>query len=336
MLIKESYVMLTWQNSNRKRYEEKGYKFTNYGDTFMVNINDITPFSECIITAICEQCGKEKEMTLHAYNSITDKNKKKYICRECFIEMKTLKYEDILYDAKSAGYELITPKSAYKNGDTQIKYICPKHGIRKMKASNLHNGKRCSKCHFVKIQKQFSFSTNEVEKQVEELGGKLLNKNDYINNTTKNLEILCPRCHKVVFRTSLRNFIQHGGQSCENCYKKESVGERRIRQWLENNKFTFIQEKWFFDCRDIRPLPFDFYLPNENTIIEFDGQQHFTETHFFSISHLNTTNNSVTSYTKYHDDIKTKYCISNNIELIRIPYTKLNNIETILKQKLIA
>ena len=39
---------------------------------------------------------------------------------------------------------------------------------------------------------------------------------------------------------------------------------------------------------------------------------------------------------KYLDDIKTKYCKDNNIELIRIPYWEKDNIEEILNHKLIT
>ena len=35
-----------------------------------------------------------------------------------------------------------------------------------------------------------------------------------------------------------------------------------------------------------------------------------------------------------HDNIKTQYCLDNNIKLIRIPYWEFDNIENILKQEL--
>lgn len=324
---------MIWRNSIRKRYTSLGYNFTHYGDEFYVKVEDLPEKSEMKITAICEHCGKEKEMTIHAYNSITKNKTNKYRCRDCFIEQTSLKYNDILEDAKSAGYELLTKENEYVNGYTMIKYICPIHGTQEMRASNLHNGRRCPICKSDNARKRYAFSSDEVYKKVEEFGGKLLNKEDYINQGIKNLKILCPRCNEKIFTTSLKHFCQHGGQTCPECYRKESVGERRIRQWVEQNKINFIQEKWFPDCRDINPLPFDFYLPDNNKIIEFDGQQHFKETHYFT--HYNS-DRSITSYTQYHDSIKTKYCNSHNIDLIRIPYTQINNIENILQEKIIA
>ena len=115
---------------------------------------------------------------------------------------------------------------------------------------------------------------------------------------------------------------------CDDCYRKESIGERRIRQYLERHCIPYIPEAWFHDCRDIKPLPFDFYLNENNTIIEFDGKQHFYDgKKFFH----NTYDYEIT---KRHDKIKNKYCEDNSINLIRIPYWKLNEIDIILDTKL--
>ena len=65
---------------------------------------------------------------------------------------------------------------------------------------------------------------------------------------------------------------------------------------------------------------FDFYLPDKNILIEYDGSQHFDKTSKFYSKDLIQT-----------DKIKNEYCSKNNIHLIRIPYTKFNQIEEILK-----
>lgn len=334
MSVKETEIKMHWRTSNKRRYIELGYNFTNYNDVFNVKIEDVPRKSEIEITSICDICGKEKPMSFHAYNHITNNGQKAYKCRECFIKEKELPYEIILKEVELEGYSLATPRNEYKNGSTRIRYICPLHGEQSMKASNFHNGRRCPKCFFDKARKRYAFPQEEICEIVKSMGGELLNPQDYINQNVKNLKIKCPRCHDNIFITSLQHFKQHGGQSCPECYRKESVGERRIRQWLENNNIAYISEKWFDDCRDKNPLPFDFYLPVQNTIIEFDGKQHFEETHFFA--HQSKKIDSITSYTQYHDTIKNEYCISNNINLIRIPYTQINNIEKILEEKIIA
>ena len=100
-----------------------------------------------------------------------------------------------------------------------------------------------------------------------------------------------------------------------------------IQNILENNNILFEREKRFNTCRfpDTNAQgKFDFYLPDKNILIEYDGIQHFEENTFFIFS----TNNSheALSYTHNHDEYKNKWCIENNIILIRIPYTHLEKI----------
>ena len=68
-----------------------------------------------------------------------------------------------------------------------------------------------------------------------------------------------------------------------------------------------------------------------NILIEYDGQQHFKP-----VSFGNDEEKAISEFKQrqINDDIKTQYCKSNDIELIRIPYWEYENIEEILKQKL--
>ncbi len=94
---------------------------------------------------------------------------------------------------------------------------------------------------------------------------------------------------------------------------KESNGEYYIRVFLESCNIDFIQQYKFSDCRNKLPLPFDFYLPQQNICIEYDGQQHFEVVDFFG-------GKNGFEYRKNNDRIKNNYCKSHNIKLLRIPY----------------
>ena len=74
-------------------------------------------------------------------------------------------------------------------------------------------------------------------------------------------------------------------------------------------------------CKDVKPLPFDFYLPKYNILIEYDGLGHYN---FNDKSEWRTKENVL--LTQKHDNIKTKYCEDNNIKLIRIPYYDYNKL----------
>lgn len=269
------------------------------------------------ISSFIEQKGRIRELVnykeIHKKRSATTLSKRQ----------KSL-YDRIFNICQEKNYTLITKQEEIFRNTTYIKYICPKHGQHEMRAANLINGKRCPECNTALYQKKYALSPDEVEKRFLNCGGKLLNKEDYINQTTKNLKVICNECGDT-FKTSLRNFTQHGGQICSNCRKNESIGEIKIRQYLIKHKIEFIQEKWFDDCRDINPLPFDFYIPSITACIEFDGRQHFEDTNYFSFSFEKT---------QLHDNIKNQYCEKNNINLIRIPYWEMKNIQAILDNKL--
>ena len=115
------------------------------------------------------------------------------------------------------------------------------------------------------------------------------------------------------------------GTWCPMC-NKESNGEKEISRILNELNVNYIREYLFSDCRGKKqPLRFDFYLPDYNCCIEYDGEQHFIhrETGIFE---------NKLEKIKESEIIKTNYCKENNIKLIRIPYgfkKKLKKILTI-------
>lgn len=118
--------------------------------------------------------------------------------------------------------------------------------------------------------------------------------------------------------------LQRGLVSSCGCSAR-SRGEMKISDFLTDRKIEFIEQKKFGGCADKLQLPFDFYLPEYNMCIEYDGEQHFRPIdHFGGIESLEIT--------KRHDKIKDDFCCDNGIALIRIPYTNFNDIETILSQ----
>lgn len=99
--------------------------------------------------------------------------------------------------------------------------------------------------------------------------------------------------------------------------KKISKGEWKIQNILEKQNIVFKKEFCFQDCKYIKELPFDFYLPKYNICIEYDGEQHYKNIDFFG-------GEDALKKRQKLDNIKTNYCKENNIKLIRIPYTDFN------------
>jgi hypothetical protein len=120
--------------------------------------------------------------------------------------------------------------------------------------------------------------------------------------------------------------------SCPKC--KKSHGEILLRKFLtayKNNGIilSFIEQYRILECKDKRPLPFDFYVEVKDFyfLIEFNGEQHNKSIKYFG------------GEEKYKDrikkdKIKKDFCKNNDIKLIEIPYSKIDNIEKILEDAL--
>lgn len=342
LLVENQRVEIKWVPSNKSWYENLGYHFTEFFDTFSVRVEDLTLKSPIKVKIICDNCGVEYEKPYSTYyNCLHSKTSNgKCLCPKCMRHLISVNihkdkiserqdkyYSALMKVAEETGYTIITPKEDIKTIETRIEYICPSHGKHSMRVDNMIYGKRCPDCAKDKVAELYKRDCDTIIKKVSELGGHLLNPQDYKNSRTKNLLITCLSCGQV-FLTSFLNFTQHGGQLCDKCQPKMSYGASRVKSWLDSNHVEYVQEKWFQDCKDINPLPFDFYLPKYNTIIEYDGIQHFKDLSETLYNHMPLEE------TKRHDSIKNEYCKNKNIKLIRIPYWEKNNIDDILDKQL--
>ena len=122
-------------------------------------------------------------------------------------------------------------------------------------------------------------------------------------------------------KASTTNLKSGKVRSCGKC-TLHSYGEEIIKDYLCNHHINFVEQKHFIGCNNILSLPFDFYLPDYNLAIEYDGEMHYKVT---------TLNNDLVGQ-QQRDNIKTKYCEENDIILLRIPYWERDNIESILSE----
>lgn len=112
--------------------------------------------------------------------------------------------------------------------------------------------------------------------------------------------------------------------SC-GCLKK-SYGEHVISKILEENNILYTRNYHFDNCKFLDTgyyAYFDFYI-DEKYVVEYDGEQHFRPSCFNGINKVDAKENF--KKTKEHDEYKNQYCFKNNIPIIRIPYTHLNEI----------
>jgi len=196
----------------------------------------------------------------------------------------------------------------FTNMRNKISIICKIHGVFNQEPRHHLVGRGCPNCAIVLIGNKNKLS-NDIF--IEKAKLKHCNIYDYslcnYNLTINKIQIICKN-HGIFYQTPANHLKGHG---CPYC--KKSNGEKTIGQILINMNIKFIKEKIFYDCKDIRPLPFDFYLPDYNISIEYDGEQHF-----ISLKHWGGDAGLVDRQKK--DNIKDEYCKKNNIYLIRIKY----------------
>jgi len=108
--------------------------------------------------------------------------------------------------------------------------------------------------------------------------------------------------------------------------KRVSKGEKTIIDFLLDRSIQFESEKTFAECLSPKhnKLRFDFFIPEKNILIEFDGTHHIKPTNKYKRAQRGH------QQTVIHDQIKNQYAEDNNILLVRIPYKAFKYITFIL------
>lgn len=114
------------------------------------------------------------------------------------------------------------------------------------------------------------------------------------------------------------NFLKSRG--CPKCYKTLSKGEIQIEKFLLKNSIKYI---YSYKPEALQGLSYDFYLPELNTFIEYQGQQHYFPIDYFG-------GEKKFQEQLKHDKQKYDYAADNNYKLILIPYTDYDKINSYL------
>ncbi len=213
-------------------------------------------------------------------------------------------------------YNLITK---IKNNKQKVKIVCPEHGVFEQRVDGHLIGIGCKKC----SDKSYiigpdKFIENSNKKHDNKYDYSLI-YDDYVNQNSK-IKIICPK--HGIFEQFAHN--HSSGNGCSIC-KRDSKGQKMVRRYLKNINIHFSEQKIFKKCIYKKYLFFDFYLPEYNCCVEYDGIQHFEPVEYFG-------GENVFNETKIRDNIKNEYCKNNNIHLIRISYKE--NVEEKLNHEL--
>jgi len=225
-------------------------------------------------------------------------------------------------------------KVNYINNKTKVCIVCPKHfDFLQTPANHIYNSRGCPKCKIDKIRKLFKCNINDLITKFQNIHKlvydySLISDDVYINNKSK-VPIIC-HLHGVFYQKISDHLSECG---CPKCNR--SKGELLIEEFLKSQNEQYEYQKRFKNCKNIDTgyqLVFDFYLPNRNICIEYDGEQHFQPIKFQKMTQQQSVNKF--QQTQKRDQIKDKYCKNNKIKLIRIPYQMKKEISNILSNVL--
>ncbi len=269
------------------------------------------------ITIICKKHGSFKQTP---DNHVNDGKG----CYQCGLDSQSLLFsrtqeEFILMAREIHGNKYDYSLVQYKGADRKVTIICQEHGKWHQFASSHLKGHNCPKCTGNSGLTKEQFIKKAIKKH-----GEIYNyeKSNYIN-AHKKIQIKCS-VHGY-FKQTPSDHIYSSGKGCPLC--RETIGERKIRLYLERQNIEYRYQKRFKDCNHKASLPFDFYLPNYNILIEFDGIQHFEPISIWG-------GEKALNSQRKRDKIKNEFAAENKYNLIRISHLQLEEIEIILENEM--
>lgn len=258
----------------------------------------------------CGCCGREYSTTWHVFIHNTD-----HICNFCFNQKRSkgdinTKHKDTnkfhLEAAKSGLIILSGPDIKYH----QKFLVQDREGYRGiMYPSSILRGSSferfaCSNPYTIDNMRIFAFNK----------GWDCVIYNQKYKSDKVPLKMMCS-CGND-FYVDVNHFVA-GKYQCNECRLKQSAISAAVELWLNKKLISYIKEKIFNDCKNIKPLPFDFYLTDFCACIEVDGVGHYRPVAFDGNKEKAQTRFKKTAE---NDKIKTEYCKKNNIPLLRLPF----------------
>jgi hypothetical protein len=270
----------------------------------------------------CPKCaGNIRKTTIEFKQQVYSLVKDEYLVLGKYVNDKT----KILIKHVECGKEYSTKPNTFLNG-----HRCPDCSRKKALLSIKNRGNRQRIMRYKRSLPPYEKSLGYL---FPELNDEWSNKNhisvyQVYSHSNKKAWWKCRICgNEWETRISIRTGKQKSG--CPLC--NESKGEKRIRNYLKANNIPFIAQKDFDGLVGTGGgnLFYDFYLPKQNILIEYQGKQH---REFVKMIHLEEDN-----FIKQleHDRRKNEYAKQNNIKLLEIWYWDFENVENIIHKEII-
>lgn len=201
-------------------------------------------------------------------------------------------------------------QAVFKGERDKITVTCLKHNYTwSVLTKSLIEGHGCPICGRENIKNKQSMGIKEFVKRAREVHNNKYDysKVEYVNSRTK----VCIGCvqHGDFYQTP-NNHLR--GQGCPKC--REYKGEAQISEFLKAHNIEFQTQYPIEYEGNIKGFTYiDFYLPQHNIFIEYNGMQHYIPVEHFG-------GELKFQQQKKRDQYVRNYCIENNIQLLEIKY----------------
>lgn len=272
----------------------------------------------------------------HTIDSVASKRKRMGLIRS----KRKYCFQNVLDEFAKTEYILLSTEDDYVDSATNsLRYLCPKHldkGELRISLGHLLSGKGCYYC-----GREITEKAHLINPQLNDKECRRICENKgfiYIGNYKENgllhIQYMCTKHLEAgIQHMRKHNMNRDNIQGCPYCFDTKrfifSKGEKTIEYVLQDLDVAYLPQYTFENCRDKNMLPFDFYLPDLNKCIEYDGQHHYYPVTFNGITEERAEKNHL--ITLKHDEMKDEYCKNNNIELLRIPYYCFKDIEVMVR-----
>ena len=239
-------------------------------------------------------------------------------CKLCKNEKVRKNQPKLKYDQKSV-VELFKKShlvvcGKYKSMKTPISFYCEKHkdmGIQTITLNNfLYQHSSCKYCARENISMLKSTPENEIRHLLDSMNLEYI---DSRVDKKMTVSFVCKAHRAYGVQCNSLDKIKRG-QGCRLC--SASTGETMVSSILKEKNIEYEFQKKFDGLvgEGRGQLSYDFYLPKYNTLIEYQGQQHY-----MIVDAFHATDRTLKKQI-HHDNLKREYAKENNISLIEVPY----------------
>lgn len=298
---------MTRENFEKKLME----KFPN--EEYEIIYNGKNTYEDSIL--VCSKCNRR----IVVNTGELFRKRRRHICSICCPEKRydTKRNEEILLQRLKG--KALDIAFFMEEGHHMIRFVCSKCGRTNIKrVSHFLKGKYdCGYCEGMKENKDHNCFQQELE---EKYGKKFTLLSEYKNAKTS-IKIKCNNCGFI--REIKPPALLFSGY-CPKCEKKNSLGEKQIIKFLEEKNIKYETQKYFSGW-NIGIHYFDFYIPEYNLVLEYQGKQHYEFNSFFHKDEEDFAKR------KKKDILKKDKAIFHNMNYVSIKYTLFNNINSILE-----